>query len=466
MEKYSFNHPYLTFKIFVLIVEGLLFTAACHLAYGFTFGFGATLDESYASLFFIFILTWVALSSITGQYETESIFDSRPMLIRLAYTFLFHFLCIFVFTWILGNYPSIQPFLFYSFGFAIAFIFAFRQVLSMLYKYRRIFFRNYKVVIMGSGSSANALTNFFTEKMTKVYHFFQQPDFDASAEPATDIANKVEEMKNFCLEEEVREIYCTLPPSTSREIIEDMFEFADNHFIQFKLANDFDFFNKKDITVYFYDQTPIITMRKDPLASWMNRMMKRVFDIIFSSFVLLLVFPPLLLIVGTMIKLDSRGPVFFRQLRSGRKGKKFLCYKFRTMRPARPGEEFKQATKNDPRITKIGAFLRKTSLDEFPQFINVFLGHMSVVGPRPHPLKLDEESAPTINKYNFRYYITPGITGYAQIHGYRGETDSPEKMRKRVEYDTWYIENWSLLLDFKIVIATVMNALKGEENAY
>ncbi|MEL6257405.1 MAG: exopolysaccharide biosynthesis polyprenyl glycosylphosphotransferase, partial [Bacteroidota bacterium] len=265
-----------------------------------------------------------------------------------------------------------------------------------------------------------------------------------------------------------KEIYCTLPIS-SQHIIEEISEFADNNYIQFKLANDFNLLNQKDITVYFYDQTPIITLRKDPLSSLANRVIKRIFDIIFSSLVLLFIFPPMLLIIGIAIKLSSPGPLFFLQERSGRQNRSFKCFKFRTMVHGadKANNKYVQATKGDPRITRIGAFLRKTSLDEFPQFINVFLGHMSVVGPRPHPLPLNDIYAKKIQNYFFRYYITPGITGFAQIQGYRGETTSdPDLMKRRVELDSWYIQNWSLLLDIKIIIKTFASVFKGDENAY
>ncbi|MCL4151729.1 UNVERIFIED_CONTAM: hypothetical protein GTU68_025353 [Idotea baltica] len=213
---------------------------------------------------------------------------------------------------------------------------------------------------------------------------------------------------------------------------------------------------------------PIITLKKDPLSSLAKRTAKRIFDLIFSAFVTVFVLFPIFIVVGFLIKIGSPGPIIFTQERAGRKNKRFRCYKFRTMYTPKNNSEatFKQATKADPRVTKIGAFLRKTSLDELPQFFNVLLGNMSVVGPRPHPIPLDGMFAPKIHKYQYRYFIKPGITGPAQINGFRGETKTPYEMEKRVEYDTWYIENWSLFLDIKLIFATVFNVFKGEENAY
>ena len=166
-----------------------------------------------------------------------------------------------------------------------------------------------------------------------------------------------------------------------------------------------------------------------------------------------------------LIKLNSRGPVFFVQERSGRDNKPFPCYKFRTMY-VNDNAHTMQACKNDSRITKVGAFLRKTSLDEFPQFFNVLLGNMSVVGPRPHMLSHTEQYSELINNFLVRHYAKPGITGWAQVNGYRGETKELADMEGRVEHDIWYIENWSLLLDVKIVWKTFIQVFQGDENAF
>jgi undecaprenyl-phosphate galactose phosphotransferase/putative colanic acid biosynthesis UDP-glucose lipid carrier transferase len=166
-----------------------------------------------------------------------------------------------------------------------------------------------------------------------------------------------------------------------------------------------------------------------------------------------------------IIKLESPGPVFFRQKRSGRDNRPFVCLKFRSMYVNDLAHN-KQAGKGDSRVTKFGAFIRKTSIDELPQFFNVFWGDMSVVGPRPHMINLAKEYSELINNYLVRQFAKPGITGWAQVNGYRGETKELSDMENRVEYDIWYIENWSLLLDIKIIVRTVINILKGDENAY
>ena len=166
-----------------------------------------------------------------------------------------------------------------------------------------------------------------------------------------------------------------------------------------------------------------------------------------------------------LIKLDSPGPIFFKQKRSGRDNQVFTCIKFRTMKVNSKANE-KQATREDKRITKLGAFLRKSNIDEMPQFFNVFVGNMSVVGPRPHMLKQTELYSELINNYLVRHFAKPGITGWAQVNGFRGETKELSDMKDRVDYDIWYIENWSFLLDIKIIYQTVFNVFRGDKNAF
>ena len=203
----------------------------------------------------------------------------------------------------------------------------------------------------------------------------------------------------------------------------------------------------------------------EPLDMPVNKALKRGFDFVFSLVVLLTIFPVLYLIVAIAIKITSPGPVFFKQLRTGLDGKDFWCYKFRSMR-VNKGSDKLQATKDDPRKTKLGDFLRKTNIDEIPQFINVFIGDMSVVGPRPHMLKHTEDYSELIDNYMDRHQVKPGITGLAQVRGFRGETKELHQMANRVRLDVFYIQNWSLVLDLRIIYRTVKNVVDGEKMAY
>ena len=193
-------------------------------------------------------------------------------------------------------------------------------------------------------------------------------------------------------------------------------------------------------------------------------LLKRAEDIVLSSIILLMLTLPMLCIAAA-VKLTSPGPVIFKQKRYGLDGKQILVYKFRSMKVQDNGPVVKQATKNDPRITKLGAFLRRTSLDELPQFINVLQGRMSIVGPRPHAVAHNEEYRKLIKGYMLRHKVRPGITGWAQVNGLRGETETINKMVKRVEYDLDYIHRWSVWLDLKIIFMTVFNGFINK-NAY
>lgn len=260
------------------------------------------------------------------------------------------------------------------------------------------------------------------------------------------------------------QIYCSLSSDYSYEIV-PIINYCENHLIRFyNVPNIRNYVHRR---MYFdmFGNIPILSIRKEPLAQVENRMLKRTFDIFFSLLFLCTVFPFIYLIIGAAIKLSSPGPIFFKQKRSGENGKEFWCYKFRSMRVNVDSDKV-QATIDDPRKTKIGDFMRRTSIDELPQFINVLLGQMSVVGPRPHMLKHTEEYSRLIDKYMVRHLVKPGITGWAQVTGYRGETKELWQMEGRVERDVWYLEHWTFLLDIYIIYKTVKNAVQGDKEAY
>lgn len=210
---------------------------------------------------------------------------------------------------------------------------------------------------------------------------------------------------------------------------------------------------------------PVLEQYKEPLKSFYKRLLKRTFDLLVSSLVIVFVLSWLIPLVSLLIKLDSKGPVFFAQVRSGRDNHPFTCLKFRSMH-INEASNFCQATKEDSRVTRIGRFLRKTSLDEFPQFLNVFMGDMSIAGPRPHMLYHTEQYSNAVNHYMVRLYLKPGLTGWAQVNGFRGEIKNIQYMEQRVAHDIWYMENWSLLLDIKIMIFTFIAILRGDKMAY
>jgi Undecaprenyl-phosphate glucose phosphotransferase len=205
----------------------------------------------------------------------------------------------------------------------------------------------------------------------------------------------------------------------------------------------------------------VLCARSEPLEAIENRFKKRLFDLLVSLGVVVFILSWLYPILAIIIKLQSPGPVLFKQLRSGRDNKPFWCYKFRSMR-MNDESDSRQASANDDRVTPIGRFMRRTSLDEFPQFFNVLFGYMSVIGPRPHMLSHTEQYRKIIDKYMVRHFLKPGISGLAQVNGYRGETTETVMMEKRVENDIWYMSSWSLMLDVRIVFLTIINVFRGD----
>lgn len=263
---------------------------------------------------------------------------------------------------------------------------------------------------------------------------------------------------------DINEIYAYFPKE-QHETINMMSKYCDNHLIRFYYLPAIDVFKGK-ITFTLLDDIPIIARREEPLRQTKNKIVKRIFDLIFSTIVLILVFPWVFIWVAIMIKIQSPGPIFFLQDRTGQDGKIFKCIKFRSMKVNKDSDTT-QATKDDPRKFPFGNFMRKANIDELPQFINVFKGEMSVVGPRPHMLKHTEEYSRLINRFMVRHFAKPGITGLAQVTGFRGETRYIDQMEGRVKKDIEYIENWTFWLDLKIIIKTVTNMLGKEEgNAY
>ena len=325
---------------------------------------------------------------------------------------------------------------------------------------------NYKrVVIVGAGKNG---MNLFTEmKKEMAYGYFVYGFFDDNILLKNTLPNflgMTHEVEDFVIKNNIDEIYCTLPNSQDEKIIR-MFNFAEKHMVRFYIVPEFSRYVKKRLDLGRIESVPVMAVRSEPLQFIHNQILKRMFDILFSLSFLIILFPILYIVFGIFIKLSSSGPVIFKQTRTGIYGKSFGCYKFRSMKMNEDADE-KQAEKDDPRTTKIGQFLRHSNLDEIPQFYNVLKGDMSVVGPRPHMLKHTELYSSFIDKYMVRHLIKPGITGWAQVNGYRGETKTTEQMEGRVRCDVWYLENWTFLLDLKIIVITIINMFKGEKNAY
>ena len=296
----------------------------------------------------------------------------------------------------------------------------------------------------------------------KFLGFISQDESDAMPD-APDYIGSLDVLEDYVMTHEVREVYYTLSGEdvdTMRKII----DIADRHVLQFYFVPLQNPYVNRRPQLRNIGQVSILDIRTNPLQSLANRCVKRSFDLLFST-VALVCSPIIFIPVAIAIKISSPGPVFFKQKRTGYLGREFDCYKFRTMR-VNNNADIKQATRSDSRVTAVGRFLRHTSIDELPQFINVWLGDMSVVGPRPHMVKHTDDYKSIIDKYMVRHFIKPGITGWAQINGFRGQTEELWQMERRVECDIWYIEHWNFILDLKIIVLTLVNAFKGEDNAF
>ncbi len=422
------------------------------------FLFPINLLNTYVFCIYISLL-WLIISFINQFYEVQRhtrIIQIIPLLFRqlvfysiVLYAFIGFFKQPSISRLALGNYLVTT----------LIFVSAFKiLVFFLLKKYRSVLSGNIRnVIIIGDNEKTRQLIKTFQKRLDFGYRFkgsFSVKEGDFS----------LEKCLRFIIDNDIDEIYFSVSTLSNKQI-NQLIDFADNNLRELKFIPDNkDIFSRR-LKYEYYDYIPILSIREIPLQESLNKFLKRLFDILFSSFIIIFVLSWLTPILAILIKLESKGPVFFKQSRNGFNYEEFDCYKFRSMRPNKKAN-LHQATKGDQRITKIGAFLRKTSIDELPQFFNVLFGNMSVVGPRPHMVSHTNMYAQRVDKFMVRHFVKPGITGLAQISGFRGEIEKEKDIINRVKYDIFYIENWSLLLDLKIMFQTFINALKGEEKAY
>jgi putative colanic acid biosynthesis UDP-glucose lipid carrier transferase len=312
-------------------------------------------------------------------------------------------------------------------------------------------------VIIGDTAKSQQLKDFFESQPEYGYKCFRVFDVNSKKEDLQDIYD-------YVLHHEIDEIYCSVSELSNSQL-NNIIGFADNNLKVLKFLPDNKEIYTRKLNYEYYGVLPILSLRKIPVDGNFNKFLKRSFDIVISLSVIIFFLSWLTPVLAVLIKLESKGSIFFKQKRNGLDFREFYCYKFRSMR-SNPEADLHQASKNDKRITKIGHFMRKTSIDELPQFFNVLFGDMSVVGPRPHMVSHTYVFAENIDKFMVRHFIKPGITGLAQVSGYRGEVETDQDIINRVKYDIFYLENWSLLLDIKIVFLTIYNSLRGDKKAY
>ena len=460
------RHHNVVIKVLIFIIDFWIIDMAFTFTLALGINAGNSAPKDVTVFFLIFSLIWIIAGFFFKIYRIDTISLMRNISINLLATFLVHMLMVVTLLTTFNVFSIDNRFLACLYIIAAILIISSRVLFKLVLKYFEFTgFDKRKVIIIGATGSGKALHQFFHAHQAAGYifkgFFDDNPPQNAFFKKAT--AGNLDAVKAFCVRESIDEIYFTLP-LTHKNLLEDMLKFADDNFIYFRIAPDFGQVMDGKCNMFLLNSIPVLTTRKEPLRLAFNSTVKRAFDVVFSLTVICTIFPFVLPLIALAIRLDSTGPIIFKQLRPGKRHKLFDCYKFRTMRVNNSTEV--QATKNDARITRVGRFLRKTNLDELPQFFNVLLGDMSVVGPRPNMVSQLEQYSRTIGQYKIRHFITPGITGYAQVNGYRGETKEHELMEQRVKYDVLYLENWSLSLDIKIILLTIWNMLKGDRNAY
>lgn len=424
-------------------------------------------EPYYKEFFFFLSAAWLGVVFFNNTYGKSHIIFFERFARRSAYACLYFSVVICAYLVFRDQSHPISR------TFVISYLLSFWTgilINRFLYLSIRSYFRSKeylssKVLIVGYNPLAIKLAEYLEgDGINKEIVGFSEEPMNVRELSRFPILSTVDETIQACKDYGVTEIYSTIIPEKYPDIYKLILE-AEQNCIRFRLIPDIGMFVKKKVHIDYLHEIPIVSLRKEPLEDLGNRIRKRAFDIVVSFLVIVLILSWLVPLVGLLILLESRGPVFFRQLRSGKGNKPFVCLKFRSMRVNGKSHEV-QATRGDERITRTGKILRRTSLDEFPQFLNVLRGQMSIIGPRPHMLKHTDQYSQLIGQYMVRQFLKPGISGWAQIHGYRGETQEVEQMQMRVDYDIWYMENWNLWLDVRIIFLTIFNAIKGEENAY
>ena len=343
---------------------------------------------------------------------------------------------------------------------SIAIILFFKlSIYYFLRKFRVLYGGNSRsVVLLGNSKSISPLKNFFTENPDYGYRLMKIFTLENNKK------ERIDECLTYVISSNTDEIYCSMADLSDSQI-SDIVDFADNNLKTVKFIPDENQIFSRTAKFEYYDYIPVISLRNILQDETINKIIKRLFDIVFSFLIIVGLLSWLTPILAIIIKLESKGPLFFIQKRNGLNYKEFNCYKFRSMY-INDKADLDLASKNDVRITKVGKFIRKTSIDELPQFFNVFIGEMSVVGPRPHMVSVANLYALKVDKFMVRHFVKPGITGLAQTKGYRGEVETDEDIINRVKYDIFYMENWSILLDIEIILKTIYNVIKGDEKAF
>ncbi len=420
--------------------------------------------DTYSNFFHIlhYNVSWLLITYGLGYYPTKRKERFMTNIYKMFQLYLIYGLAYFALFGITKtNYESLE----YQ-------LFVYIIICFCLTWYRVMFYWARRQYRLQGGNSVKVVVMGRDPNLKKIRSLFDAPElgyrymgyFDDMESPSPTYLGKIEDSFLYILENEIDEIYCVASSFNHGEL-KNLIDFADNNLKKIKIIPDNKEIFSRAMFIELYGNVPVLNLRDLPLDTEYGRLVKRTFDIVFSFFVIVTVLSWLTPLLFVLIKLESPGPLYFKQKRHGLKRQVFWCYKFRSMSVSSDANS-KMATKNDARITKIGEILRKTSMDELPQFLNVFMGDMSVVGPRPHMQLHTWDYEISVDKYLVRHFVKPGITGLAQIKGYRGEITEKADIINRTTLDIFYVEKWTLALDIRIIGLTLVNALKGEEKAY
>ena len=406
-------------------------------------------------------LIWYVLGSYSDLYNIGLLIRIDKNIYKAFFITTLHYLIVSLIVYSIGifSYTSHQLFILYLT--VIYFVIAGKILLLLGLRYlkqHKYDVRN--VVILGGGKVGDEIKSLMTADFSFGYKYlgtFDDTPNDCQFRSA--ITGTIEEFKTFALHNKVDIAFIALREDAASQV-NDLMQFCDDNTIRAKIVPDFMRYIRSRIKLDYYGSIPLILLREEPLESYRNQFLKRGFDIFFSLFFILFVLSWMIPLLGLLIKLDSKGPVFFVQRRTGLNNKEFKVLKFRIMY-LNAEADTKETIMNDSRLTRLGRILRITNIDEFPQFINVLLGHMSIIGPRPHMIQETKYYSKIIDNYLVRHLIRPGITGWAQVNGFHGDILTPKIMRGRVRCDVYYIENWSVLLDIRIFFKTIYLKFRG-----
>ncbi len=461
------------FYLFRLLLDFLSISIAfivaiviCNLVLHYKYDFFTLQPVLYASF-----LLWYIASKVFYLYNDITLVSYSQEVVGLIRVTIFHLLLLVFLLFIVNLQDIFRGFILLFVSIALLFMFVEKYLYRVFYAKRRLNNDSVKnTLIVGNKNISNILNGTSLSNNNINLHIIGVLNDNDDGKNGYKLLGPINEIGKILKENNIDQVLVCLPIDEEEKIDYVVSECEHMNIVVSILTSPTNQFGLGIKRVTNYANIPILFFKNYPLDDFENQLFKRIFDIIFSFFVIVFIFSWLFPIVVLLIKITSRGPVFFNQYRWGINNKKIKCFKFRTMyigsNEIAADGTYMPATKNDQRITLIGHFLRKTSIDEMPQFINVFLGTMSVVGPRPHPIPLNLQSKEQVNNYLLRHLVKPGITGWAQVNGSRGELKQLSEMQIRVNFDIWYIENWTMWLDIQIIFQTVINLIKGDDQAY